>query len=128
MEFYLTLRSIHIACVVVTAGGSVLRGVWMLRASPLLDHPVTRTLPHVNDSLLLFAGIGMSWIAQLNPLHHSWMMAKLGGLLIYIVLGSIALRRGRTKRIRSLAFGGALVALCYIVAVALARNPLPFAT
>jgi uncharacterized membrane protein SirB2 len=97
----------------------------MLRRSPLLDHPLTRVLPHVNDSLLLFAAVGMAWIAHLSPLHHAWLMAKLVGLLAYIVLGSIALRRGRTRGIRALAFAGALGALGYIVAVALARSPLP---
>ena len=126
MELYLTLRSIHIGCVVVAAVGFLLRGAWMLRSSPLLAHPLTRTLPHINDSLLLSAALAMAWMAHLNPLDHPWLLAKLTGLIAYILLGSIALRRGRTQRIRVLAFGAALFALGYVVAVALTRNPLPF--
>lgn len=126
MEFYLSLRMIHITCVAIAAAGFLLRGAWMLRHSPLLDHRLARTLPHVNDTLLLGAAIGMAWIANLNPLHHPWLLAKLVGLILYIVLGSIALRRGRTMKVRALTFAGALFAFGYIVAVALTRNPLPF--
>jgi uncharacterized membrane protein SirB2 len=125
MELYLTLRSIHIACVIIAAGGFLLRGVWMLNRSPLLAHPLTRTLPHINDSLLLLAAISMAWIAHLDPLDHNWLMAKLTGLLLYILSGSIALRRGRNRKIRAAAFGAALCAFGYVVAVALTRNPLP---
>jgi uncharacterized membrane protein SirB2 len=125
VELYLSLRTVHIGCVVVAASGFLLRGFWMLQDSALLDHRLTRTLPHVNDSLLLLAAIGMLWIARLNPLDHTWLLAKLTGLLLYILLGSVALRRGRTRRLRTLAFGGALIAFGYIVAVALTRNTLP---
>jgi uncharacterized membrane protein SirB2 len=125
MEYYLTLRSIHVTCVMVAAAGFLLRGIWMLDGSPLLDHPLTRTLPHINDSLLLLAAIAMVWIARLNPLDHAWLMAKIGGLVAYVVLGSIALRKGRSYRARALAFAGALLALGYVVEVALTRNPFP---
>jgi uncharacterized membrane protein SirB2 len=127
-ELYLLVRRIHIACVIVTAGGFLLRGAWMLSRSPLLDHRLSRTLPHVNDSILLCAAVALAWMAHLNPLDHAWLMAKLIGLSGYILLGSIALRRGRTKGVRAVAFGAALMALGYIVAVALTRNPLPVPT
>lgn len=126
MELYLSLRMIHITCVTIAAAGFLLRGVWMLQSSPLLDHRLTRTLPHINDTLLLGAAICMAWIANLNPLDHTWLLAKLIGLILYILLGSIALRRGRTLKVRAIAFAGALSAFGYIVAVALTRNPLPF--
>jgi len=125
MELYLSLRTIHIACVTIAAAGFLLRGTWMLQRSPLLEHRVTRTLPHVNDTLLLGAAIGMIWLARLNPLDHAWLMAKLTGLVVYIVLGGIALRGGSTLGIRALAFAGALLALGYVVAVALTRTALP---
>lgn len=126
MEPYLSLRTIHISCVIVAAAGFLLRGAWMLGGSPLLEHRLTRVLPHVNDTLLLCAAIGMAWLARLNPLDHAWLLAKLIGLVVYIVLGSIALRRGRTLKIRALAFAGALFSFGYTVSVALMRNPLPF--
>ncbi len=71
--------------------------------------------------------IGLAWIAHLNPLDHDWLKAKLVALLAYILLGSIALRRGRSLVIRAGALVAALVTLSYIVAVALTRNPWPLA-
>ena len=50
---------------------------------------------------------------------------KVLALLAYIVLGSIALKRGRTRRVRLRALAGALAVLAYIFAVALTRHPLP---
>jgi len=126
MEAYLSLRMIHVTCVAIAAVGFLLRGTWMLKRSPLLDHRLTRTLPHVNDTVLLGAAIAMAWIANLNPLDHAWLMAKLIGLILYVVLGSIALRRGPTPKVRAAAFTGAVFFLSYIVMVAVTRNPLPF--
>ena len=125
MEIYPALKLLHVACVVATASGFVLRGIWMLGESPLLRHPLTRVLPHLNDTLLLAAGIGMAMMLHQYPLVDGWLTAKLLALLLYIVLGTVALKRGRTKRIRILAFGGALLTLSYLVAVALTRSAWP---
>jgi uncharacterized membrane protein SirB2 len=125
VEIYPALKLLHVACVVVTASGFVLRGIWMLGKSPLLRHPLTRVLPHLNDTLLLAAGTAMAMMLHQYPLVDGWLTAKLLALLLYIVLGTIALKRGRTKRIRILAFGGALLTLSYLVAVALTRSAWP---
>ena len=123
---YLLLRDIHITCALLTGLGFALRGVWMLRASPLLHHRLTRTLPHVNDTLLLGSAIWMTTRLGQYPLVTPWLSAKLFALLAYIVLGSVALKRGPTRSIRAAAFVGALICYGYIVAVARARTPLPF--
>lgn len=127
MEDYLLLRQVHIACVILSLTGFALRGVWMLRGSPLLSYRLTGILPHIIDTLLLGSAIGLVWTAHLNPLSHAWLTAKLTALLVYIVLGSIALRRGRTRMIRSAAFAGALLTAAYLVGVAVTRNPWPLA-
>ena len=125
MELYPLLKHLHVTCVALTAGGFLLRGGWMLRGSPLLQHPLSRVLPHVNDTLLLGAGIGLTLLLRQYPFVNGWLTAKLLALLAYIVLGTIALKRGRTKGIRIAAFGGALLTLGYLVGVALTRTPWP---
>ncbi len=127
MELYPLLKQLHVTCVVLTAGGFLLRGGWMLRGSPLFHHRLTRVLPHVNDTLLLAAGVGMMLMLHQYPFVDDWLTAKLLALLAYIVLGTIALKRGRTRAIRLGAFGGALLTLGYLVGVALTRNPWPLA-
>lgn len=125
MELYPTLRAIHVTCVTLSLSGFVLRGAWMLTENALLCHRLTRVLPHLVDTLLLGSAIGMALLIRQYPFANGWLTAKLIALLVYIVLGSVALKRGRTKRIRTLAFGGALLTLSYLVAVALTRSPWP---
>jgi uncharacterized membrane protein SirB2 len=125
MELYPFLKHLHVTCVVLTAGGFLLRGVWMLRTSPWLHHPLTRVLPHVNDTLLLAAGVGLMLLLHQYPFVDGWLTAKLLALLAYIVLGTFALRRGRTRTIRLAAFAGALLTLGYLVSVALTRSAWP---
>jgi uncharacterized membrane protein SirB2 len=67
----------------------------------------------------------MAWMSGQYPFVHGWLTAKLCGLLAYILLGVMALKRGRTLAIRARYFGLALFAYLYIVSVALTRSPLP---
>jgi uncharacterized membrane protein SirB2 len=89
--------------VTLTSGLFLLRYLWMLRGSPLLQRRWVRILPHVNDTLLLVSGLAMALRLQQSPFTQTWLTAKLVALLAYILLGSIALKRGRTRRRRALA-------------------------
>ncbi len=120
---YETFKYAHTIAVILTASGFLLRGYWMLMQSDLLQHRVTRTAPHVVDAVLLLAGIGMLWTLRLNPLAHGWLLAKFGGLIAYILLGTIALKRGPTRQIRAAALAAAIAVFAYIVGVALAKSP-----
>ena len=120
---YLILKHLHVTCVVLSGLGFCLRGWWMLRESPLRQHRLTRILPHIVDTLLLGSALTMAWMSGQYPFVEGWLTAKLCGLLAYILLGMMALKRGRTQAIRARYFGLALVAYAYIVSVALTRSP-----
>ncbi|GAB6044034.1 SirB2 family protein [Endothiovibrio diazotrophicus] len=124
---YLLLRDIHITCAALSGLGFLLRGWWMARDSAWLHHRVTRTLPHLNDTLLLGSAVWMASRLGQYPLVTPWLTAKLAALLGYIVLGGIALKRGRTRRLRLTALAAALLCYGYIVAAAVTRTPFPFA-
>jgi uncharacterized membrane protein SirB2 len=119
------LKAVHVGCAVLSAAGFALRAVWMLRASPRLQARPTRILPHVVDTALLVSAILLSLRLHQYPFTHAWLTAKVLALVLYVVLGSIALKRGRTRHLRVLALAGALATLAYIFAVALTRSPLP---
>ena len=123
---YLALKHLHVTCVVLSGLGFCLRGWWMLRDSPMLQQRLVRVLPHVVDTLLLGSALSMVFLSGQYPFVQGWLTAKLGGLLAYIVLGAMALKRGRTKAIRARYFVLALLAYGYIVSVALSRNSLPW--
>ena len=124
MNTYLILKHLHITCVALSGLGFALRGCLMLRQSPALRHPVARIAPHIIDTGLLASALGLlaltTWQLALTP----WLATKIVLLLVYIVLGTIALKRGRTLRIRAIAFVAALAVFGHIVATALTRNPL----
>lgn len=123
---YIALKYLHLSCVVLSGAGFVLRGLWMMRNSPMLARRWVRVLPHVVDTALLASAIALAVALGQYPLVDGWLTAKLAGLIAYIVLGSIALKRGRTPKTRIWAFCGALLVLAYIVAVALTKSVLPF--
>ena len=123
---YAGLKTLHIACVILTYSLFLTRGILMLANPPALRARWARIVPHVVDTLLLAAAIGMLVIAQINPLKSPWLIAKIGGLLLYIGLGTMALKRGRTRRVRLIAWALAQAVLLYIVAVAFAKSPWPF--
>lgn len=122
---YSLLRTLHIATVHLTLILFLLRGFWMLTDSALLQARWTRIVPHVNDSLLLFAAIAMLFVGGLNPLDQPWLLAKIIGLLVYIGLGTVALKRGKTKAVRITALVAALAVFGYIMAVALTKQVIP---
>jgi uncharacterized membrane protein SirB2 len=119
------LKAVHVGSALLSITGFVLRGIWMLQDSPGLRARATRILPHVIDTVLLVSAIALVVRLQQFPLAHAWLSAKLFALLAYIVLGSIALKYGKTRRGRVLSFGLALAVFLYIVLVAMTRSPLP---
>ena len=121
---YLAIKYVHTIAAIATISGFLLRGYWMFVESDLLRHRVTRIAPHVVDAMLLLAGIAMLWMLHLNPLKQGWLLAKFGGLLAYILLGMVALKRGRTKEIRTVAFVAAVASFAYLFGVALSKSPL----
>ena len=126
MNAYLLAKDVHVACVILSLGGFVARGLLMLAGSPLLGTRVVRIAPHVVDTLLLASAIGLAWMLRQYPFVHGWLTAKVLGLVAYIVLGAIALRRGTTKGIRAAAFVAASATAFYIVSVALTHDPRGF--
>ena len=123
---YLFLKSLHLATIALTLALFVLRGAWMMADSPRLQARWVRIVPHVNDTLLLSSGIALAVLVQQYPLVHGWLTAKFFALIAYIVLGTIALKRGKTKAQRIAAWIAALLVFGYMVAVAVAHDPFPF--
>ena len=120
---YWPLKYIHLALASLSLFGFLLRGFWMMRGSALLDHRVVRTLPHVIDTLFLLSGVALIMLLSLPVMQSPWLLAKFAGLVVYVVLGSIALRRGPTPAVRQVAFVGAVSAVAYIVGAAVSKSP-----
>jgi uncharacterized membrane protein SirB2 len=120
------MKNLHQFLAILTISGFVLRSHWALRSSPMLQHRITRIAPHVVDTLFLVTGIVLILQLRLPILQTGWLMAKLAGLVVYIVLGALTLRPGRSERARLLAFTGAMLAFAYVVNTAITKSVLPW--
>ncbi len=120
---YSTLKIIHISFAILSIAGFILRGVWMFGHSANLDRRIVRVGPHVVDTAFLISGIWLVVILHLTVSEQAWLIAKLVALILYIVFGAIALRRGSTIQIRGAAFAAAVLTYLYIAGVALYKSP-----
>jgi len=123
-QYYLALRHAHIACAILTIALFVLRGGLMMADSPWQQNMVLRYLPHAVDTVLLTTALMLTTVIHQYPFAVGWLTTKVVLLVAYIVLGSIALKRGRTKTVRVAAFVAALATVGYLVTVARAHHPL----
>jgi uncharacterized membrane protein SirB2 len=123
-QLFPILKIVHQTTVSLTIIGFTIRGIWMMRGSPLLNTRAARTFPHVNDTLLLVSAISAAAILGQYPFVNTWLTAKVLGLLAYILLGAVALTYGPTRKIRISAYIGAILSFTYVVHVAFTKNPL----
>lgn len=96
----------------LSAAGFTLRGYWMVTESSLLQSKPSRILPHIIDTLLLLSAIALVIMSRQYPIVVGWVTIKIVLLVMYIVLGTLALKRGKTKQQRT----GFLVASLLTVA------------
>jgi len=120
----ITIKQFHILCVSLTFLFFLLRSIWMMLESPVLQQPWVKIMPHGIDTCLLGSGIYLVINLHQYPFSQAWLTAKFFGLVTYIILGSIALKHGRTKTIRVMAVIAALIVFFYIVRVARTHYPI----
>jgi uncharacterized membrane protein SirB2 len=96
----------------------------MLARSRFTDHLLLRWLSYAIDTTLLTAALMLVTILHQYPFVHAWLTVKVLCLVLYIVLGVFALRRGRTRAVRTACFAAALATYLFIISVAIAHNPL----
>lgn len=120
---YLAIKHIHLSCVALSISFFITRGIWMLRESPKLQQRWVKIVPHIIDTLLLSSALTLAWMSNQWPFLQPWLTAKVLGLIAYILLGTIALKRGKTRQVRLAAWLMALGCITYVVAVAISKNP-----
>ena len=122
---YIVVKYLHVSCAALSYGGFLARGILMLRAAPMLQARWVRIVPHVVDTMLLASAVALSVMSRRYPFVEPWLTAKVIAVVVYIGAGMVALRRGKTRRSRIIAWIVAQIVFVYIVAVAVTRNPLP---
>ena len=122
--WFLQILWIHIGCVIASGSLFFTRGCMMLTGLPAANHVALKRISVVIDSLLLAAAVVLTTIIHQYPFVQAWLTVKVILLVVYIVLGVFALRRGRTRAVRAACFAAALLVFLFIVTVARTQNPL----
>jgi uncharacterized membrane protein SirB2 len=103
----------------------VLRGVWLFINSSMLDKKLFKIAPHIINTIMLLSGIVLAVHLGMKPGEHAWLMAKIIGLIVFIILG-VGAFKVRHPLAQKILWVDALVVFAYIVSVALTKNPMGF--
>jgi len=123
IEFYLQIKWVHVAAVLGSGGLFALRGIAMLAGARWFMAAPLRYLSYTIDTVLLTAALMLATVLHQYPFVHGWLTVKVLLLVVYVVLGSHALKRGSTRVVRGWNFAAALSVYGFIISVARAHDP-----
>jgi len=124
--YYLQIKLVHILAVFASGGLFALRGVAVLAGQRWPLAAPLRYLSYSIDTLLLGAALLLLTLLPASVFANGWLASKLILLGVYVVLGSLALKRARTRRVRIAAFVGALLTYTCMLGVARLHHPWGF--
>lgn len=107
---YIAMKHTHLLAIVLSVLLLTVRYILMMKDSPLLQNKFLKITPHVVDTVLLASGVALIFITGFIPFTPAapWLTQKITCVLVYIALGFVTLKLGKTKLIRSIAYFGAL--------------------
>lgn len=123
IEFYPQIKLIHIVAVLTSGFLFLFRGAALHAGHTWAMAPALRYLSYSVDTVLLTAALILATLLHQYPFVHGWLTTKVLLLVVYIVLGTFALKRGATRRIRMLCWLAALLVYGFIISVARAHHP-----
>lgn len=123
IEFYPQIKSVHVAAVLASGLLFLLRGAALHAGMAWAMAAPLRYLSYLIDTTLLTAALMLATFLHQYPFVHAWLTVKVLLLVVYIGLGTFALRRGSTRKIRVLCWLAALLVYGFIISVARAHHP-----
>jgi len=124
IEFYPQIKWVHVAAVIASGSFFLLRGAGVLAGARWPMWAPLRYLTYTIDTVLLTAALMLVTILHQYPFVQGWLTTKVCLLVVYIVLGTFALKRAQTRRARAWCYVAAIAVFLFIVSVARAHHPL----
>jgi uncharacterized membrane protein SirB2 len=125
---YAGILALHVGCVALSGGLFTVRGFLRLGNRNVANHRALRIGSYLIDSTLLIAAVLLTIIVHQYPFVNAWLTAKLLLLVLYVALGSVALKYAKTRTGRLISLVSALSAFGLIVGVAVTHRPLGWLT
>ena len=123
---YMALKHTHMLCALLSLVFFVVRSLWAFQDSAMLQKKWVKISPHVIDTVFLLSAIGLVIILQQYPFVSAWVTVKLIGLVVYIGLGLMTLKKAKNNAQRAVFFALALLTYFYILGVAMHKQALFF--
>jgi uncharacterized membrane protein SirB2 len=127
IEFFPQIKAVHVAAVIASGMLFLLRGFAVQLGAKWAMAAPLRYLSYSIDTALLTAALMLVTILHHYPFEQGWLTAKVVLLIVYVVLGSFALKRGRTRAVRISCGIAALLVYLFIVSIARTHSPLGIA-
>jgi uncharacterized membrane protein SirB2 len=122
--WYLPLRHLHLGAVALSLVLFAARGAGVLAGQAWPMTALARRGSVAIDTVLLAAGATLWALLGLNPVRDTWLGTKLVLLVVYIVLGSFALKRAPTRAAKAGFYGASLLCVLAMIAIAHAHDPM----
>jgi uncharacterized membrane protein SirB2 len=122
--FYLPIKTVHIVSVLASGGLFAMRGLLLLNGRAWAMSAPLRYLSYGIDTVLLTAALMLATVLPSAVFANGWLAVKLALLVLYVVLGSFALKRGKTLRTRWVCFIAAVGIYAFMLSVARTHQPL----
>lgn len=125
LEYYAQIKWVHVAAVLTSGGLFALRGLMLhLGAGGAAMAWPLRFLSYGVDTVLLTAALMLFTILPHAMFANGWLATKLVLLPVYVGLGTFALKRGRTARVRVGCWFAALAVYATMLGIARLHHPL----
>lgn len=124
IEFYPQIKMFHIAVALLSGSLFALRGGFALAGARWPQALPVKWLSYSIDTALLTAALMLLTILPWAMFENGWLLVKVALIVVYIVLGVLAMRPQRALRARALYYAAALLAFGAIYGVARAHHPL----
>ena len=122
--FYPQIRDVHIFSATLSGSLFALRGACMLAGMRWPRVAPVRYASYAIDTTLLTAALMLVTILPGAMFANHWLTVKLVLVAVYVVLGVLAMRRGRSRGMRAGCYIAALVVFALVVGIARMHQPL----
>jgi len=126
LEFYGEIRLVHISAALASGGLFLFRGLALFSGFAWAKAAPLRYLSYTIDTVLLTAALMLMTIVQQYPFVDAWLTVKVLAVVVYVVLGILAFRIGRSRPLGPAAWIAALAVFGFIYSVARAHHPMGF--
>lgn len=124
IEFYPQIKHAHMGLALLSGSLFALRGLLLSLGARWPDAAPVRYFSYAIDTALLVAALVLLAILPPGLFANGWLAAKLALIVVYVVLGVFALRRGRTPLVRAVCYVAALLVFVQVYCIARTHDPL----